>query len=267
MSKSPGSRIVIDVFIPAIEKDLGTLPYVIDSVRKHVKHPIDRIMIVSPDRPAIRKAIAKKGCTFVNERNVLPFTKQDINYRSKRWERSGWLYQQLLKLGGERFGNQRHYLVIDADTILLRPHRFKSGEKFIFYSRKWSQDEYFNTYSRLLGKKASAPRSFVAHYMLFDKKKVRELKQTIEKRHGVKWYSAILRSINKKKQFGFSEFETYGNFLYARNASRVSFKRALNKSLGQSYSALAPARKKSLAKAFRSLSFHKRKGYVRNSKG
>ncbi|MFF2015307.1 hypothetical protein [Paenibacillus sp. NPDC058177] len=30
----------IDEFIPAIEKDLATLPHVIDSVRKYVEHPI-----------------------------------------------------------------------------------------------------------------------------------------------------------------------------------------------------------------------------------
>lgn len=34
--------VMIDVLIPAIEKDLATLPYVIDAVRTHVKHPSEK---------------------------------------------------------------------------------------------------------------------------------------------------------------------------------------------------------------------------------
>ncbi len=264
-SKTSGTRskLTIDVFIPAIEKDIGTLPYVIDSVRKQVRHPIDKLMIVSPDLPRIRELCRKKGCTFVDERTLLPFTKKQIQYRSKRWERSGWLYQQLLKLAGEKLGRQSHYLVIDADTVLLRPHRFKSGAKHVFYTRRWSQDEYFVTYARLLGRKASSPRSFVAHYMLMDKRKVRELKKVIEQRHGVKWHTAIMNSIRKHKQFGFSEFETYGNYLYAQQPDRIRFKPAQNKSLSTEASLLTPGKLASLALRYRSLSFHKRKAYVR----
>ena len=44
----------IDILIPAIEKDLGTLPFVIDSVRKQVRHPIGKFMIVSPSSKKIR---------------------------------------------------------------------------------------------------------------------------------------------------------------------------------------------------------------------
>jgi hypothetical protein len=36
----------IDVLIPAIEKDLATLPLVIDSLRRHVQHRIATIYIV-----------------------------------------------------------------------------------------------------------------------------------------------------------------------------------------------------------------------------
>lgn len=50
----------IDVLIPAIDKDLNTLPHVIDSVRRHVRHPIGRIYIVSPESSGIRKLCSRK---------------------------------------------------------------------------------------------------------------------------------------------------------------------------------------------------------------
>ena len=217
----------IDILIPAIEKDLGTLPFVIDSVRKQVRHPIGKFMIVSPSSKKIRQLCAKKGCTFINEQTVLPITKKNINYRSARWDRSGWLFQQLLKLGGSTLGKQAYYLVIDADTVLIRPHAFKTSDgQTIFYYRKWSQPEYFQTYKKLLGKKAASRTSFVTHYMLFERSKVASLKRAIEARHRTTWYSAIIRSMNKKKQFAFSEFETYGNYLHANYRKQFVLRKA-----------------------------------------
>lgn len=259
----PTPAVKIDVVIPAIDKDLGTLPYVIDSVRKHVAHPIGRIFIVAPDSPRIKAVCRRKGCTFVPETTVLPLSKSQIVYRSSHWERSGWLYQQLLKLGSSSITNQRRYLVIDADTVLIRPHRFLEGGKQVFYCRDWSQPEYFVTYRKLLGRKASRPRSFVTHYMMFDKNKLRSLKAAIERRHGTKWYAGIIRSINRKKQFGFSEYETYGNYVYGANPGSVRLRSALNKSLHTAPSALSASAKSELALRYRSLSFHKRKGYKR----
>lgn len=53
--------VTIDVLIPAIEKDLATLPYVIDAVRTHVKHPIGRILIVAPKKTRILDFCRKKA--------------------------------------------------------------------------------------------------------------------------------------------------------------------------------------------------------------
>lgn len=260
------SSIKIDVVIPAIPKDLGTLPYVIDSVRKHVAHPIGQIFIVAPDSEKIKAVCRRKNCVFVHEGNVLPIRKKHIHYRSNRWERSGWLYQQLLKLGSSSIVNQRYFLTIDADTILIRPHRFYENGRYVFYCRSWSQPEYFVTYRKLLHKQAPRPRSFVAHYMLFDRVRLSALKDRIESIHGTRWYKAILASINRKKQFGFSEFETYAGYVYSGNPAQTRLKSALNNSLFSSPAALSPEKLRKLASRYRSLSFHKRKGYVRSGR-
>ncbi|MED5016472.1 DUF6492 family protein [Paenibacillus chibensis] len=257
--------IPIDVLIPAIEKDLATLPHVIDSVRKYVKHPIRQIMIIAPRKQRILDLCAKKGCRFVHEDTVLPITKKDIRYQSKTWDRSGWLYQQLLKLGGDKVSSSKHYLVIDADTVLIRPHVFKVGNKTVFYCRNWSQNEYFKTYKKLMGRNRSSRSSFVTHYMLFNTSKVKQLKQAIESKHNSSWYSAIMKSMNKSKQFAFSEFETYGNFLHATDSTQMILKPANNKSLHSSMSQISPSKMSTLTQKYRSISFHQRKEYRKSS--
>ncbi|MDF2938796.1 MAG: hypothetical protein K0Q90_4169 [Paenibacillaceae bacterium] len=254
----------IDIVIPAIEKDLATLPHVIDALRKQVQHPIGQILIIAPRKKRILQLCAMKSCRFVDEDTVLPITKKDIHYSSSRWERSGWLYQQLLKLGAAKLCRADYYLVVDADTVLIRPHRFRTGEgKTVFYTRKWSQSEYFVTYRKLMGQNPAAPSSLVTHYMLFEKAQVTTLKKTIEARHGVSWYKAILRSMNKKKQFAFSEFETYGNFLYSRIPRRVALLPARNKALHTPFRQLSSAKLKSLSARYRSISLHQRKDYTK----
>ncbi|MFB5265744.1 DUF6492 family protein [Paenibacillus enshidis] len=252
---------MIDVLIPAIEKDLGTLPYVIDNVRRFVQHPIGRIYIVSPASSKIKQLCSSKNCVFIDEKTVLPITKKDINYQSPRWNRSGWLYQQLLKMNADQYVKASHFLVLDADTVLIRPHSFFKAGKTVFYCRDWSQPEYFNTYRKLLGMKPPRPRSFVTHYMMLEKSKLTALKKKIEAIHHIPWYKAIIRSIDKKKQFGFSEYETYANYLYTLNSDSMLLRNAKNKSLNMNAADLKEEEMLKLAREYRSLSFHKRKIY------
>lgn len=253
----PTANIKIDILIPVIEKDLKFLPFVIDLARENIRHPIGEIRIVAPDSDKIKKVCIQKGCRFIDEKFVLPFTKSDINYRTKTWDRSGWLFQQLLKLSGDTICSEDHYLVIDADTLLIRPHVFKDEQKTVFYCRKARLLEYFNTYKRLLGVKAAAPLSFVAHYMLFEKAKLRELKKEIEFKNKTRWYTAIIKSINKLRQITFSEFETYGNYFYSKYPNQMIMKDALNLSLKRSENQdMSILSLKELAENYRSVSLH-----------
>jgi hypothetical protein len=152
---------------------------------------------------------------------------------------------------------------MDADTVLIRPHRFLVDGRTVFYCRKWSQPEYFRMYRRLMGMHPRRPASFVAHYMLLSKSVLYRLKRHIENRHQTRWYKAILRCMNKSHPFAFSEYETYGNFLCTLNPDRVLIKKARNKSLNASLRSISPAQIRKLARTYRSLSFHKRRHYSR----
>jgi len=230
----------IDVLIPAIEKDLDVLPHSIDSVRKQIKHPIGEIFIAAPETKKIKTLCIDKGCKFVDENSLLPLTKKDIKYsptrRNVSVDRSGWLLQQLLKLGGDTLGGSDGFLVLDADTVIC-PHIFEHRGKSVFFCRKLFYKPYFKTYKRLLGEEAPGPAQsifFVSHYMYFKKKYLRELKKLIESRHNTDWYTAILKSINKNQWDSFSEYETYGNFMIKNHPQEIILKPRRNLSLKRS---------------------------------
>ena len=41
-------------------------------------------------------------------------------------DRSKWIYQQFLKWSGDDLAETTHYLVVDADTVLIRPQVFEA---------------------------------------------------------------------------------------------------------------------------------------------
>lgn len=231
----------IDILIPAIVKDLDVLPHAIEAARKQVRHPIGEIFIVAPERKRIINLCTSMNCKFVDENSMLPITKKDINYsptkRKVSVDRSGWLFQQFLKLNGDNLGSNDSFLVLDADTVLIRPHIFEHNGKSVFFRRGLYYKPYFSTYKRLMGEEAPGPSQrifFVSHYMYFKKNRLGELKKLIESRHNTDWYKAILNNINKKQWDSFSEYETYGNFMMKNHPQEIIIKPRRNLSLKKS---------------------------------
>ncbi|MFH2069035.1 MAG: DUF6492 family protein [Candidatus Omnitrophota bacterium] len=255
LKKVVPSSIKLDVLIPVVEKDLDVLPYAIDGARKNIKHPLGEIIIVAPDSGKIKTLCEMKGCRFVNEDTVLPITKSDVKFERKGINLSGWLFQQLLKLSGDTICSQKYYLVLDADTVLLRPQVFLHSGKTLFnYSDEYRKD-YFVTYENLLGEKPVSAVSFISHYMLFEKEKVQKLKEAIETRSGMKWYDAVIREAGAGDA-SFSEYETYANFALSRFPGEATVNYWFNFSLFREALPEMERVIQTLSRRYKSASFH-----------
>ena len=118
----------IDVVIPLVAKDLRIFPLCLEGIRNCVPHPIKDIYIVAPPQDEVIQFCKQNGLVFVDESSVFGFNPKEINLKIK-WsdgtvrDRSGWFFQQLLKLSG-KVGTCRYYLCVDADHVLIRPHVF-----------------------------------------------------------------------------------------------------------------------------------------------
>ncbi len=256
ISEISASPVKIDILIPCIEKDLPVLPFVVDSIRQNIKHPIGKIFIAAPESNEIKNFCIEKACIYIDETSFLPLNKKDINYVYKGIDRSGWLFQQLLKLSADVISEEKFVLVADADTVFIRPQVFFAEDKILFDISDEYHEEYFKTYDKLTGLKAKNPVSFVSHHALFDTGRLKELKTLIENKHGLPWHKAIIDLADGSDISYFSEYETYGNFMYSNYPQEMSLQYWFNLSLNKNSINNLQNISKTFSNKYKAVSFH-----------
>ncbi len=226
------SDLPIDIVFPTIAKDFEVVSPMIDSVRQHVKHPIGSVFIISPPTDEIKRLCKEKNCVFVDENKLLPITVKDIRYVHKGKNRSGWLFQQLLKWGANELGNNKHFLVTESDTVFIRPRVFENSGKYIIpCSNELPHIPYFKMYEKLLGERIKPILNMTAHHGLYDKEVLQDLKNRIEKKWGKVWYQAIIDNINYSDGSCVSDYETYLQYLHKHYPEKVELEHWGNVSL------------------------------------
>jgi len=205
----------VAVLVPAKPDDAAMLPLVVDGIRRHVAHPLVAITIVAHPTDDLRALADRLGCVLVDERDVLPFTKQKIEYRPHGVDRSGWLFAQLIKLHADVVTGARFTLCCDADTVYVRARvcLTNDGRPILDVSGREYHHPYMAAYTRLTGLPVRSAVSFVTHQMLFDREMLERLRQHVHTLHGRPFWEAVVAATDRTHNAGFSEFETYGNFL------------------------------------------------------
>ena len=221
----------MDIVIPAATKDFGVLETVVENLKLNIKHPINKIFIVSKDNPDIKTFCTRYNLNFIEESSILGYSPDKIKYTCNGEDRSGWLYQQLIKLKGDAISDLDFFLVLDSDTIFVKPVIFIDTDKRILDFSDEYHVPYYEVYSRLLKTKHLSRVSYVTHYMLFERKKLQELRREIEICNGnQKWDDVILQNVNYSQCSGFSEYETYANFVLSKYPEEYIISYWFNKS-------------------------------------
>lgn len=203
----------IDVVIACVDKDLPILRMSIQSARMFIKDGVGRIYVVAPSSPGIQAIAQLEDCVFVNENDVLDLKRADVRCTIDGIDRSGWIFKQILVLAADRISSREHMLILDADTVLIRPHQFLVHDKTTFFVSNELHAPYFDAYRRLLRMPWRFPLSFVSHYMLFERRRLERLRDDIERENGRPWHEAILATAEGSEHISFfSEYETYGNY-------------------------------------------------------
>lgn len=241
----------IDVVISAAEKDFDVLIQTIKSIRENIRHLIDNIIIISPKSETIINICKTNKCTFIDENTVLPITKGDINYTINGKDRSGWIFQQLLKWSSVKYVKNNYFLITDADTVFCRPQIFIFDKKVILsVNNSLCHIPYFNTYKKLLRINVEPLINLTNHHILYERKKLKELIKKIEKYNKNKWYNAILENLT------FSDFETYGQYVFSNYADEYILEHWFNISLYRSTFTTISKMLKVNYNRYKTLSFH-----------
>ncbi|RYD83007.1 MAG: hypothetical protein EOP84_08555 [Verrucomicrobiaceae bacterium] len=129
---------------------------------------------------------------------------------------AGWYFQQFLKYGFHTVSNDDvHFLIWDADTVLLRPVEFFDISGRPIYTRAEERHPpYFETFKELFGVEMTQEFSFISQHQVINKHILREMLALIEQRSdGKSWPWAIMDNLRGSGSNLFSEYETYGHYL------------------------------------------------------
>lgn len=133
---------------------------------------------------------------------------------------AGWYFQQFLKYAFVNVSNsEQHYLVWDADTVLLRSLKFFTADGLPIYTKATEHHfPYFETFKELFGAEANREFSFISQHQIIDKQVLRQMLDEISDRNpGSKsWAWAIMENLKGDGSNLFSEYETYGHYLKLR---------------------------------------------------
>ena len=255
------SEILLDVVIVVLEKDLITLPEVIKSIRLWVLHPIKNIFVVSPNSENIANVCDEYNCINIDEENVMKIKKSDINFNvtgKKHFglDRSGWIFQQLLKLSSDLIADQENILIVDADTIFTSPQVFIRDNKWVFNI----SDERHRPYQDIIRKltnRAVYDVSFVSHHILLNRHLLQKLKSSLSEKSGIDWERSIIESIDRSIASPFSEYELYGNYILNEvEKEKFIFEYWHNKSLSRKDWSKLDDMKKFFYQKYKTISFH-----------
>lgn len=144
-------------------------------------------------------------------------------------KRAGWYLQQFLKMGICNFVDiADHYLIWDADTVLLKPVDFFANGKILINPATEYHAPYFETYRKILGMERLSPVSFISEHMMIKTSFMKELIVAIELQTSsyAFWVWKILHAIPREhlSSSGFSEYETYGNFVLNKYPDAIDFR-------------------------------------------
>ena len=197
--------------------------------------------MVAPESCEIRSACHGLECEFVLEDRAAPLPRRAVNCKINGSDRSGWIYQQLIKLSADRISKADNILVLDADTVLIQPHAFRKNGRTVLFVSGESYGPYRDAYARLLALPPVGKKSFVSHYMLLERHKLAQLRDAIQAVTKRPWYGAILATADGTSNISFfSEYETYGNFCLFNFADEFLLERSDNISLPPSWMPILP---------------------------
>jgi hypothetical protein len=225
------SRPPIEVITCCIARDLPILRLAVAGLREHLTVGPINVVTARENFPLFQRALGQ-GITLLDEDNLIPgMTLVELRKLNLRGfpESAGWYFQQLLKLAYAFHGPANsHYLIWDADTILLRPMElFDESGRVWFTMADEFHAPYFETYVRLFGHDPRREFSFVSQHMVVSKPIMREMLSQIEAHcpGGKNWAWKIMENLSDRMVYRFSEYETYGHYVKNLHFDTAAFRR------------------------------------------
>lgn len=220
----------MQIISACIARDLPIYKITCESLRQHIPNASIHAVTRKEDFPRFRAACGA-DLTLWDENELLPeFPLKELRSLPFPFmpQGAGWYYQQFLKFAFHKVSNSdRHYLIWDADTVLLRPIQLIDAEGRAIYTKaNEHHSPYFQTFERLFGFPARREFSFISQHQVIDKAILREMLAEIEDRNpsSQNWARAIMNNLQGEGSNLFSEYETYGHYAKSKHPNSMVYR-------------------------------------------
>jgi len=156
--------------------------------------------------------------------SFFPFTFEYVEDRVKNKKRTGWIFQQLVKLYFPYLNNDvRFTLVVDCDVFFIKKTNFfnKSGSPYYTTSEEY-HEPYFSHMLKLHPSFQRANnKSGISHHMLFDKNILKEIFSIVEDFHNKPFYDVFLEYLDPNEQSSCADYEIYFHYIMQKYHNQV----------------------------------------------
>ena len=194
---------MFDILITVAPKDHNKLPFVMESIYKHIKGYRD-LFVVSP------VAIADEYM-WMEAKYFMDYEVVDFDLSAIEQSRRGWYMQQFIKLFQHETADD--YLVVDADVWISRDFNINPLQPSFYLGRDQNHQPYFDLMKAVLDLDKVYPYSFICEMMFFKRDMIWEMLKHAKRTKKAFVESCVEQILKNGHPSGFSEYETYGNFV------------------------------------------------------
>lgn len=214
----------MDILMCFVARDFRIIKKTVKFLRKNIQKDDDTIYIVGSiknKRFFSEKWISDNNVVLLDENRLVEglsfsFVSDCLADHIKARYSTGWYLQQFLKMGFALSPYAKNnYLIWDSDTVPVRHIEMQAHNgKYYLAAKTENHKPYFDTLKKLLGFGKQEVFSYIAEHMVIDTNIMKEIINCINNSavKGEFWFEKIINATSPYEQFGFSEFETYGNY-------------------------------------------------------
>lgn len=219
----------IEVVMAVARKDLRTVELSLASCREHIRNEILKTtLVVTKDAfDEARKRFSNSHTFVVDERDFLPSSLLEAINEHFPLSRRGWVMQQVIGLWAAHESSAPGTLVLDSDTVFLKPISLLSSEgvQLLQFSHEYVE-EYESHARKIWGsRKRFRGLSFVTHYQLMKPSVVREM---FSAENNLEDWVRAGRPLHHSPV---ADYHSYGRFLADRHKNDLLVGRWGNKKL------------------------------------
>lgn len=179
----------------------------------------NRYIVIVPDKQIkIFRKNTSRIYECISESDFFPeFSKSDLSslLNPIHRKKTGWYYQQFLKLKSfDYFDSVNTILFLEGDSFLTKNFKFYEGNSLLMIKSIEHHQPYFTTNKNLLGFDKQVNFSFISQALPVRALWGKNLLRDIELKFNMKWYLAIIKSLDPSNSIAFSEYELMGNYFH-----------------------------------------------------